>query len=76
LLLDALRNTASASISTEDAFIPSTRAAGDSEPKTTQKVIKVKLGLVELAKQFGTGSQVCILMPMEANSPVTLSAGR
>ena len=29
---------------------------------TTQKVIKVKAGLLELAKQLGNGSQACKVM--------------
>jgi hypothetical protein len=30
--------------------------------KTTQKVIKGKVGLLELAKQLGNGSQACKVM--------------
>jgi hypothetical protein len=36
--------------------------------KTTQKVIKVKVGLLELAKQLGNVSQACKVMGYRRDS--------
>jgi Winged helix-turn helix len=44
------------------------KAEGDNEMNTTQKVIKVKVGLLELAKQLGNISQACKVMGYSRNS--------
>src|SRR5215510_7989913 len=41
---------------------------GDNEMNTGQKVIKVKLGLLELAKQLGNVSQACKVMGYSRDS--------
>jgi ACT domain-containing protein len=44
------------------------RAEGDNARKTGQKVIKVKLGVLELAKQLGNVSQACKVMGYSRDS--------
>ena len=41
---------------------PPARAERGNEMNTAQKVIKVKVGLLELAKQLGNVSQACKVM--------------
>jgi hypothetical protein len=47
---------------------PLVREKGDNEMKTAQKVIKVKVGLLELAKQLGNVSQACKVMGYRRDS--------
>ena len=44
------------------------RVEGDNGRNTTQKVIKVKVGLLELAKQLGNVSQACKVMGYSRDS--------
>ena len=47
---------------------PPARAERDNEMNTAQKVIKVKVGLLELAKQLGNVSQACKVMGYSRDS--------
>jgi hypothetical protein len=47
---------------------PPVRAERGNERNTAQKVIKVKVGLLELAKHLGNGSQACKVMGYKRES--------